>query len=928
MKLMFVSSGRPLSEAAVRLDDGRVLTLDAEGRCELPLSPGRSQLEIYVDGEWIERTLELDDVNNQSMRVIDLCSDSKDPMQGLVGRTLGARYAIKAALGHGGMGVVYRARDTRLERDVAIKVLNAQLRSDEDARLLFLQEARQMAPLSHPHLVPIYDVTTLDGLDLMITELIDGQNLSDLLGVTGPMQVNDVLILGYQLTVAVAFLHEQGVIHRDLKPANAILESGGGVKLIDFGLARSLEQLMAKGTAVRGTPVYMAPEQVLGPGPNSATDIYQLGVTLYELLADALPIDTEGNILSQIQGPKRRIRSYRSDVPQKLANLVHRCMAQEPADRPTADELATELADIYQARTSKLPSSNLDIGQISSADSPVDRGSSSAMKSAGAAALQDTAVSAAEGQHSQASSQSSAGLPPGELLATGQLLEGRYRIGDGVGEGAFGTIFRALDEKTGRTVAVKTIPPSVRNSSETAVGRFQREMKVIGNLDHPNIISLYDWGRTDSQLIFMILEFIDGETLDEVVRAQPMSLETVVETTRQLALGIGAAHRRGVIHRDLKPTNVMLVDDDSGGYQVKVLDFGMAKLVMPLDDESIVELTREGVAVGTPRYIAPEQARGNKIGPMTDLYAVGLLTYEMFTGVQAVQATTVIGAVEAHVSKKPLDLDHIDAVPPLFRPVLYRLLEKDPKRRFQSSEELLEALEKLKRSQSSVVLDASSAEVGPALGDMTGDFPGAGKAAATDDADPFAEQPLNLPSGLEEPELDLDYDKIQEQPSRGDKRDDAMLSPVQKKHAQYIARAQRDHWFRPPRGATEWAELGLTLVMIPLAVMMVGAQAGGLEWGLRVALGLAPTLLALGWAIARQTGDWGHSFGRRGWVCCLVAIGIAHLLGPTQLATELTANPTWFLGPMENLPGIEFVEGAVTWVSRHWAWVIFTITGH
>lgn len=516
----------------------------------------------------------------------------------------------------------------------------------------------------------------------------------------------------------------------------------------------------------------------------------------------------------------------------------------------------------------------------------------------------------------------------GRLLHRGQLLHGRYRIKDGIGEGAFGTIFRAVDEKKSRSVAVKTIPPRIRHRSSTAHGRFRREMKVIGNLDHHNIIKLYDWGETENDILFMILEFIDGMTLHEVVESNPMSLDCAIDTVRQIALAIDVAHRHGVIHRDLKPTNVMLMADGDDRYQVKVLDFGMAKLVTPLDDESIMDLTSEGVAVGTPRYIAPEQARGRDVGPMTDLYAVGLLMYEMLTGVRAVEATSVTEAVAAHVSTDPLDLDEIDMVPAPARPLLFQLLEKDPSRRLQSGTELVERLEELDRRRTSDLLDMSSAEVGPALGDVAGDFLGAGKTVSSSGGDREAgdKKATAFPPGVAvEEELELDYDRMGRQEAQRHESDEERLTDAQRQRRKTVARAKRARWFRPPRHASEWGEAVISLMLIPLALMMVGAQASGWDYVPRLAIGLAAPLVAFGWALSRQTGDWAQSFGRRCWLCCLAAIVIAHLLGPTELATELTSNPGWFLRPLESFPGAEQMATVVTWISRHWAGVIFAI---
>ncbi len=296
-------------------------------------------------------------------------------------------------------------------------------------------------------------------------------------------------------------------------------------------------------------------------------------------------------------------------------------------------------------------------------------------------------------------------------VVPGELLHERYRIGDAIGTGAYGEIFSAIDEQTGAQVAIKALPLGIRDINDTARGRFHREMMIIRNLDHPNIIGIYDWGETDNQVVFMALEYVDGHTLERIVRNQPMTWEHAFDVVVQLIQALQAAHRQGVIHRDLKPANIMLSRKADGFYVVKVLDFGMAKVLARMEDESIIELTREGIAVGTPRYIAPEQARGLPIGPTADLYAVGLLLYEMLTGVQAVTANSVELAVRAHVSPEPLDLAAIEQIPVAVRAVLRKLLEKQVENRYQDAAEVLDALYLVKQSMDGTSRAAGEAPV-------------------------------------------------------------------------------------------------------------------------------------------------------------------------------------------------------------------------
>ena len=275
------------------------------------------------------------------------------------------------------------------------------------------------------------------------------------------------------------------------------------------------------------------------------------------------------------------------------------------------------------------------------------------------------------------------------------MLLNRYQIEQLVGGGAYGAIFAAIDVVTHERVAVKALPPAQESTSRTALGRFQREMKIIKNLVHPNIVTIYDYGESRTGAPFMVLEFVGGTTLEREVHGRPMPLEHGVEVLPQLLSALGKAHELGVIHRDLKPANIM-IERLPRGYQIKVLDFGMAKVLSAIDGESMVQLTREGVAVGTPRYIAPEQARGLDVGPWTDLYAVGLLMYEIFTGDRVVKADTIEGAVFAHVSPEPLPLPELHRIPPQLHPLLHGLLAKDVKRRYQRASD---ALAELARAQ-------------------------------------------------------------------------------------------------------------------------------------------------------------------------------------------------------------------------------------
>ncbi len=487
-----------------------------------------------------------------------------------------------------------------------------------------------------------------------------------------------------------------------------------------------------------------------------------------------------------------------------------------------------------------------------------------------------------------------------EQLPADRRLVNRYALGDQIGAGAYGMIFRAIDETTGEVVAVKAIPSEVREVSTTAAARFQREMKVIRALMHPNIITLYDWGRTDEGLVFMVLEYIEGRTLDDVVTGRPMDMETALDVTEQLLSALQRAHENGVIHRDLKPANVMLTPRREGGYRVKVLDFGMAKVVKPLEGESLVDLTREGMAVGTPRYIAPEQARGREVSPATDLYAVGLLIYEMFTGVQAVPAKTLGDAIAAHVSRAPLELAEIQKVPREVRPLLWSLVEKDDRQRIQGAQEVIREVRRLR-----------GAGFGPQVPLSRGlmsdeESEGALRPVVTARTDRRRPAPTQGSAGGG---LELDYEKIE---SAKPKKKEAPRPVVPREQI-------REDTLRVPETAGQWGEVVLAMVMVPLTFLFVGAQMSALDFFPRfLASSLAP-LGAFFWATLRTSRSWSHGFVRHCWMWCGAAVVLSHLLGLESMALGLVQNPAWFLAPLSEVPGMGPVTTMVTRFARFWA---------
>ena len=269
----------------------------------------------------------------------------------LVGKTIGS-YEVLAELGRGGMGIVYKAHEQSLQRVVALKVLPAHLAQDPVFVKRFVREARAAANLSHPNIVTIYAVGQDQGMHYIAMEYVRGQSLLEHIRDQGQLDVRAALTITRQVAAALAKAHEAGIVHRDLKPQNIMIDEAGRVRVMDFGLAKTMEAsvaLTAEGVHL-GTPLYMAPEQVHRGLVDARTDLYALGVVLYEMLAGRPPFeaDTPLGVLYQItHEPFPDPRELNSDVPEDVAALMNRMTAREPADRPgSADDLLRDLDEL------------------------------------------------------------------------------------------------------------------------------------------------------------------------------------------------------------------------------------------------------------------------------------------------------------------------------------------------------------------------------------------------------------------------------------------------------------------------------------------------------------------------------------------------------------------------------------------------------
>src|SRR5882762_7359548 len=269
---------------------------------------------------------------------------------------LAGRYSLERELGRGGMGVVYLAREVRLDRPVAIKLLPPAMAADPKLRERFLKEARTAAKLSHPNVIPIHAVEEVDGGRFVFFAMafVEGETLTERVRRRGPLPPSEAARVLRDVAWALAYAHGQGVIHRDVKPDNILLEASGRVLVADFGIAGVVAGAGAlAGGEVIGTPEFMSPEQALGEATDARSDLYSLGIVGYFILSGTLPFEAEKAtevLAKQVTEPAPALGRI-AVVPRRLAQAIDRCLAKDPAERPDGPAaLAEQLGQALEQR--------------------------------------------------------------------------------------------------------------------------------------------------------------------------------------------------------------------------------------------------------------------------------------------------------------------------------------------------------------------------------------------------------------------------------------------------------------------------------------------------------------------------------------------------------------------------------------------------
>jgi serine/threonine protein kinase len=561
-------------------------------------------------------------------------------------------YDILEELGRGGMGVVYKARQVSLKRLVALKMIRDGALASPQARVRFRTEAEVAAGMGHPNIVQIHEVGESAGRPYLAMELVEGGSLDRHLA-GRPQPAGQSAALVRTLALAVAHAHERRIVHRDLKPANILLQPGSGdtapagsslapdhwplatltPKVSDFGLAKRLDPdatAVTQDGAVLGTPNYMAPEQAAGRARDAgpAADVYALGAILYECLTGRPPFtgesweDTVRQLLHDEPVPPARVRP---DVPRDLETVCLKCLEKDPARRYAgAGELADDLGRFLDAR-------------------PVVAVPLSAAERLGRLAGRDG-----------------------------------YQIVGEVGRGPRSVVYHARSGALNQPVALKVFAAGVCTRAEWDA-RIRRGAELRPALAHPHIMPIQGAGWWEDAP-YVVTEYVPQGSLATALADRPYPVRDALRLTLQLAELVGYLHRQGVVHGNLKPSNVLLAAD--GIPRVTDLRLTGGLFQGPL--------APDGSGPEGYRYLAPEFVRdpATEARPHTDVYGLGVILYELLTGQSPFAAAGDV--LEQVRARDPVPPSHANPrVTPALEAVCLKCLRKDPWRRYPRAYDVL-----------------------------------------------------------------------------------------------------------------------------------------------------------------------------------------------------------------------------------------------
>jgi serine/threonine protein kinase/tetratricopeptide (TPR) repeat protein len=605
------------------------------------------------------------------------------------GSVIAGRYRLVRPLAQGGMGAVWRAHHEHLDIPIAVKLMAPALAASEDARARFEREAKAAARLSSPHVVQVHDYGLDRGVPYMVMELCEGEDLSDRLRRARRVPLGEAWTIASQIGKALALAHEAGVVHRDLKPSNVFLARVGDdevVKVLDFGIAK----WRAAGTrgaatapgALLGSPDYMSPEQARGEAElDHRSDLWSLGVILFQCLTGGLPFaagDVAALIGAICGAPIPLATSRAPDLPPAVDRFFDRALARGLGARfQSAREMVRAFAAIVEqagepapGRMSIPPPAPERARDEDAIDPDVPRNAKPTTPIARVGSRRVERASSEAPTHRD--------LPEGEQ----HVIADRFEIQTLVGQGGMGSVYRARDRVTRAVLALKIV-----RGGDVDRERFFREAKILANLFHPGIVRYHAHGVTPQGQLYLAMDWLEGPDLATVLARGKLGLAESLALCARVAEALGAAHRRGVVHRDVKPGNIVLVSGSAE--QVKLLDFGIARTGTAARDGD----ARPERAIGTLGYMAPEQMLSRPdIDPRADVFALGCVLFECLTGRPAFEAETEVGLLARMMSPPPSARAHVPSLPEAVDHLIARLVAAAPESRPADGQAAAEAI--------------------------------------------------------------------------------------------------------------------------------------------------------------------------------------------------------------------------------------------
>lgn len=616
---------------------------------------------------------------------------------------LGGHYTLVRRLGSGSFGEVWEAIDERGDIPKAIKIIFRPIdTADAEQERQSLELIKR---LDHPFLLRT-EAFWSEQSRLIIVLQLASESLRDRLrtcqnkGLRG-IPVQELLCYFRDTSQALDFLHSQHVVHRDIKPENILLVSGRA-RVADFGLAKVLSPMSSSAT-LAGTAPYMPPE-AWDEKVNVQSDQYSFAATYAHLRQGTLPFEGH-SLIELMQGHLNR--SPHLDLPEPERSVVLKALAKDPSKRfASCEAFYQELEHAVKSAlaiealaTPMCPDENERSGLLQTAlpatPTRPDGASQQHRETQGVvvtdrptdlpcASSNETIVPDASVSAQSPAERSTDTFPPRPRLPG-------YRILEELGEGAMGKVYLAQQVQLGRTVAIKVIQQSERASPDD-IERFRREATAMAQLKHPNIVQVYERGE-HAGIHFIAMEYVEGGSLEKKLKERPKGkplvpseINDAVSLMKSLALAVDSAHQQDVIHRDLKPGNILLTKKG----EPKIADFGLAKrLNMP-------EMTQRGELLGTPYYMAPEQAEGNigAIGPATDVHALGAIFYQLLTGQVPFPGKKVAEVLEKVRHDTPAPPRKIQpSIPEKIERIALKCLEKTPSGRYASAADLAKELD-------------------------------------------------------------------------------------------------------------------------------------------------------------------------------------------------------------------------------------------